>query len=619
MATLCPRRFVVAVLLATVIAPFSWAAEAVVELSPLQRSVDGDALMEYMTFLADDALEGRSAGSPGGRKTGEYIAGQLKEMDLQPAGVDGTWFQPFTSPRRETSPDSAVTLTATTAGEAHTQTLELDKTFEPFGFSGEGEAAAGVVFAGYGITAPEHNYDDYDGIDVRGKIVFLMRYAPAEGDANSPFVPVAENRHAHFTEKLANAARRGAAGVVLFTGAHYHADRADDLAAGRAQGLPEQTIPFVHVAHSAVRAFFERVGIDIDAVQKEIDQKLAPRSFAVEGAEATVRVAFKGVPVAMRNVLAMLSGADPVLESEVVVVGAHYDHIGMRRRRLNDPPDANLVYNGADDNASGTAGVMAVAKAMADSGYRPRRTIVFAFFDSEEIGLLGSQYFVTNPTVPHESIVAMINLDMIGRSRDRSVRVGGVGSADGFREIVAAANGPIGMNVQYVQSAFGPSDHLSFARREIPVLFFNTGMHADLHQVTDEIDKINAEGALDAARVVCGTLATLADIDSRPVFAGMGHPLLGFLRGGARGGARLGIAGTDAEGGVEVTQVAADSAATEAGVKVGDVVTKFDGEAVESFQSLAMLVIRRKPGDEVVLTIKRDDQTLDVPMKLGGR
>lgn len=605
--------FVLTVLVAVAIAPMLWAADAVVELSPLQKAVDGKALMEYLAFLADDSLEGRNAGSPGSRKAGEYIAEQLKRMGLQPAGVDGTWFQPFAQPRREASRGSAVKLTVTTEGRTQAQTLELEKTFEPFGFSGEGKATGNVVFAGYGITAPEQKYDDYDGIDVKGKIVVLMRYAPAEGDAESPFAPVVENRHAFFSEKLDNAQRHGAAGVVLFTGSHYHSDTADDLATSRAQGLPRETIPFVHIAHSAAKTFFEHAGVDIDAVQKEIDQKRAPQSFAVEGAEATVCVAFEGVSVAMRNVLAMLPGADAVLESEVVVIGAHYDHIGMRQRRPTDLPDADLIYNGADDNASGAAGVMAIANAMTDSDYRPRRTILFAFFDAEEIGLFGSQYFTANPTVPRGSIAAMINLDMIGRSRNRSLYVGGVGSADGFRDIVAEANEPIGMNIRYGQSTFGPSDHLSFARRDVPVLFFNSEIHADLHQVTDEIDKINVEGALDVARVVCGALVTLADVGTRPAFAGMGQPLFQFRRRGAR----LGVTGVDTEMGVELLHIAADSAAADAGLKVGDLVTKVDGDAVASLSALAKHVTQQKPGDEIRLTVQRNNETLEVPVKLG--
>ncbi len=609
-----PRRYGLAVLLA--VAPLSllWAADAVVEMSPLQSAVDGEALMEYLSVLADDAMEGRSAGTPGGRKAGDYIAEQFEQMGLQPGGVDGTYFQPFTRPRRGASPTSAVELTVTAEGETHAQTLELEKSFEPFGFSGEGEAEGEVVFAGYGITAPEHEYDDYEGLDVEGKIVVLMRYAPAEGEADSPFRPVARNRHAFFAEKFENARRRGAAGIVLFTGAHYHAETADDLSTSRAQGVPQSTIPFVHVAHSAAKAFFERAGVDIDAVQKEIDAKLAPNSFAVEGARAKLRVAFERLPVTMRNVIAMLPGADPQLESEVIVLGAHYDHIGVRRRGPDDPPDANLVYNGADDNASGTAGVLAVAKAMVETNYRPRRTILFILFDAEEIGLIGSGYFVANPTVPRESIAAMINLDMIGRSRNRSISVGGVGSADGLREAVAEANRPVGKNIGYRESAFGPSDHLSFARQGIPVLFFNTGMHADLHQVTDEIEKINAEGALDAARVVCGAVAALADADTRPVFVGEGGPAVQVRRGDAH----LGVAGVDSEAGAEVTHVAAGSPAAEAGLEAGDAIAKFDGEEVGSFGELAEQVRRRKPGDEIVLTVTRGNETLELPVKLGG-
>ncbi len=610
-----PRRYVLAVLLT--VAPLSllWAAEAVVEMSSLQSAVDGEALMEYMAVLSDDAMEGRSAGTPGGRKAGDYIAEQLKQMGLEPAGVDGTYFQPFSRPRRGASPDSTVELTVTAEGQACTKTLKLGKlSFEPFGFSGEGEAAGEVVFAGYGITAPEHEYDDYEGLDVEGKIVVLMRYAPAEGAADSPFRPVARNRHAFFTEKFENARRRGAAGIILFTGAHYHAETADELSASRAQGVPQSSIPFVHIAHSAAEAFFERAGVDIDEVQKEIDTKLTPNSFAVEGARVKLRVAFERLPVTMRNVIAMLPGTDPKLESEVVVLGAHYDHIDMRRRRPNDPPDADLVYNGADDNASGTAGVLAVAKAMAATNYRPRRTILFILFDAEEIGLVGSGRFVANPTVPRESIAAMVNLDMIGRSRNRSISVGGVGSADGLRDMVAEANRPVGKNIGYGESAFGPSDHLNFARQGIPVLFFNTGMHADLHQVTDEMEKINAEGALDAARVVCGTVAALADADTRLEFSGMGRPGIQVRRGNAR----LGMAGIDASPGAEVTHVVAGSPAAEAGLKTGDVIVKFDGEEVASFAELAEQVRVRKPGDEVVLTVARDNETLELPVTLGG-
>jgi len=567
-----------------------------------------------LEHLAADAFNGRLAGTDDMARAAAYVAGQFKEMSLQPAGADGGFLQAFSQGRRDVDRDK--TSLALTLPGSEPCSLRLDKTFVPFRFSAQGALDAEVVFVGYGITAPEHGYDDYAGLDVKGKVVLIMRYEPSEKDAESPFKGLEHTQHATFEAKAANAEKHGAAGVLLFTGPHYHEDQRDELYGYHAAARRESVdVPVLQLVRPEAEKLFTVCGKELAKVQAGIDEKNSPQSWAMAGVRAKATVVFRRTQTRMRNVVAVLPGADEVLSRQVVVVGAHLDHIGARSADP-DKPDQDVVFNGADDNASGVAAVLAMARAMTQGGVKPRRTIVFVAFDGEEIGLFGSRHYVAHPVRPLEKTAAMVNLDMVGRLRSDTLMVLGVGSGAGLKDTVDRAVAGLGLKVLYGQSAMAPADSMSFAMRRVPALFFHTGLHLDYHRVSDEASKINYPGLARVARAAARTVLAIADADEAPKYTATA------MQQRARGarGPMLGVSALPGDaGGLAVRQVVPGSGAEKAGVRPGDVLVTVDGKAVVSVPDLAEMIAGHKVGDKVKVVLRRDgaEQTLEVT--LGAR
>jgi hypothetical protein len=354
-------------------------------------------------------------------------------------------------------------------------------------------------------------------------------------------------------------------------------------------------------------------GKDLLEVQKAIDGDLEPRSFALDARLKTSVKISRQVETA-RNVVAVLPGTDPELRDEVIVIGAHYDHLGRGGHGGSlAPGSSGEIHNGADDNASGTAGLLELAHAFAANP--TRRTIYFVGFSGEERGLLGSAHFVKDSPIPTKSIVAMINLDMIGRLTNDSIEVGGAGTAPNFEELILEATKAQGLQAKLSKSGFGPSDHASFYRAKIPVLFFFTGLHKDYHRPTDDSDLVNAKGAERVARAAYHCARELAEADARPTYVQVA-PQRG-RRGGNR--ARLGVVldRNHSGPGVKIAEVVAGTAAAKAGLQGGDVVLTLDGTDTQDTRALIMKLRAKKPGDEVEVEIDRQGEKLTLKIKLG--
>jgi aminopeptidase YwaD len=321
-----------------------------------------------------------------------------------------------------------------------------------------------------------------------------------------------------------------------------------------------------------------------------------------------------------QNVVALLPGRDPALRNQVIVIGAHIDRLGRSTRGALDPDARDAIRNGADDNASGTAAVLELARLF--SARPARRSLLFVNFSGEELGLLGSQYFVEHAPTPVDSIVAMLNFDMIGRLRGDSVIVYGVATARELPAVLDSANRAIGLAVRALGDGFGPSDHSSFFARNIPVLHFFTNLHDDYHRSTDDVEKINAAGA---ARVIALAERVVREIDRR-------DSRLSFVRSAAPpavAGARTGTnvylgsipdmaAPPDVQG-LRLTGVRAGSPADSAGLRAGDVVVEFGGRPVTDLQSYSDALYSYKPGDEVDIVVLRTGERVRVRVKLGRR
>jgi len=320
-----------------------------------------------------------------------------------------------------------------------------------------------------------------------------------------------------------------------------------------------------------------------------------------------------------QNVVAFLRGTDPALRGQVIVLGAHIDHLGRSTAGALDPEARDVIRNGADDNASGTAAVLELARLF--RAQPARRSLLFVNFSGEELGLLGSQYFVEHSPVPLDSVVAMLNFDMVGRLRGDSLIVYGVATAREMSAVLDSANTRIGLFVRGVGDGFGPSDHSSFFARNLPVLHFFTDLHADYHRATDDADKINATGA---AKVISLAERVVREIDARDA-------RLTFVRGAvpaAAAGARTGsnvylgsipdMAAPESKG-LRLTGVRAGSPADSAGLKAGDVVVELGGRVVSDLQTYSDALYSFKPGDEVEIVVLRGAERLRVKVRLGRR
>jgi Zn-dependent M28 family amino/carboxypeptidase len=320
-----------------------------------------------------------------------------------------------------------------------------------------------------------------------------------------------------------------------------------------------------------------------------------------------------------QNVAAFLEGSDPALRGQVIVVGAHFDHLGRSTFGALDPEAGDAIRNGADDNASGTAAVLELARLFAQ--HPARRSILFANFSGEELGLLGSQYMVEHAPVALDSVIAMLNFDMVGRLRGDSLIVYGVATAREFPALLDSANASTRLAVRGLGDGFGPSDHSSFFARGIPVLHFFTNLHDDYHRATDDVAKLNAGGEARVVMLAERCVRELDARDARPtVVRGAPAPVMAGSRSGSNVylGSIPDMAAPDIAG-LRLTGVRAGSPADSAGLKAGDVVVEFGGVVVTDLQTYSDALYAHQPGDVVPVVVLRDGKRVSVQVKLGKR
>jgi peptidase M28-like protein/PDZ domain-containing protein len=530
----------------------------------------GDLHASVERLTAPD-MAGRRAGTPGGDRAAEQIATWLAGAGLRPGGDAGSFLQSFVIDSTPRAGGASVLEVAA----ARPRALELGVEWMPHGGSRAAEVAGRVAFVGYGVSAPERGWDDYAGLDVRDTVAVALEGGP---------------------ERLAGT---GTGRLEKLIDARHHGARAL-LIVGDSLPALASTSARVDLVSGAIT----RVGADVllagsgrtlkDLAAALVDRS-APASF-VSPAQAHVRVELESEDHRTANVVGVLPGTDPALAGEAIVLGAHYDHLGEAR---------GSVYPGADDNASGTAVVVGLARAFATAGGVPR-TLVFALFGGEELGLLGSRHYVDRPAVPIERTTAMLNFDMVGRLGDGKLHIGGVDSAGGLRDLVRDAARAESLPAELGASPFTPSDHTQFYRAGAPVLFFHTGGHADYHRPTDTVDKIDASGIARVAAVASRIVQGLA-AGTRPVYAKLAPPTH-ERRGPPSGSVFFGIAAdgrVDADG-LRLAAVVPGSAAARAGLRDGDVIVRFAEVTVNSFDDLRAALGRRSPGDTVNVVYLRD-------------
>ena len=581
-------------------------------------TVDPDRYLNDIKFLASPELRGRGTGSPELEKAAAFLERHYRQLDIRPAGKSYLQSFPVTTDAA-LGKSNRFQFTA----EGHSTTLHFPDEFVPFNFSQTGPLAGSVVFAGYGITAPEYHYDDYEGLDVKGKIMLVLRHEPQESDPKSIFEGKTFTQHAQFAAKATNAKIHGAAGVILMADRANHPGAADELEKfGVTAGPTNARIPFVQVKESRVEKWFSDAGKSLEKIQGDIDKDLKPQSFAFPD---TIRVDanldVQRVVKTVHNVAAIVPGET----DEYVIIGAHYDHLGLGGQYSLAPSQTGTIHPGADDNASGTAGVMELARAFSKQP-RQKRGILFLNFAGEEQGLLGSAYYADHPLLPLAKAVAMINLDMIGRMRDNKLYIGGSASGSNLKTMLEKLVPASSLKVDYsAGSSEGSSDHTSFTSHQVPALFFFSGLHGDYHKPSDTWDKIDAPAAAKLLAMVAEVAQALRDTPERPAFVKLAAPA---PHGGDSNpgpvsgyGPYFGSIPDFGEGvtGVKFGDVREGSPAAKAGLKAGDIMIEFDGKPIQNLYDFTYALRSKKPGDEVKVKVTRDGKPLEVSAVLSRR
>ncbi len=541
-----------------------------------------ERLRADVAWLADDARAGRRAGTTGELDSALWIAARFEELGLEPAGENGEWFQTFTVPLQPhdgggsalTLPDGAV--------------FEGDD-LEPLSCSARGEVSGRVVDAGFGIANEELARDDYAGLDVAGAVVLVRRGVPplpATADGGDP--PVF-GVSASLFHKVMSAKRNGAAAVLV---AQSDERAAEGLPAFEDGRTARAGIPAVMVSPAAAKALAEAGSCELFAdVHRETGEA--------------------------HNVLARLAGKR---SDRALVLGAHFDHLGHGGVGSLAPDEIGSIHNGADDNASGTAVVLELARRLS-SGPPPAGDVVFALWSGEELGLLGSEHWVQNPTVPLATVRANLNYDMVGRAGRGKLAVLGAGSSPLFAEVLEPAGERVGLelDVNLSGQGVGGSDHQSFLRREVPALHFFSGVHRDYHRPSDDVERFEAEGAarvvdlslelapalLAAAELPFSAPAEDAETTPRPA---QWSVWFGTIPDYAADDAGLRLAGTSA-----------GSPAEDAGLLEGDVIVQVDDIEIDDIHAFMYVLQIHKPGDVVRAQFVRDGREEEVLVTLGTR
>lgn len=569
-------------------------------------------LRQHLTFIASDELAGRKPGTEGIEKAAKYLASQFASYGLTGAGANGSFLQTFEIVTG-IEPGAGNRFSATVAGK--TTSLDMDKDIRPLGFSSSGTFSGPVVFVGYGISVADTAYDDYAGVKVQGALVMMLRYHPDGTKEESEF-----QRFSALRYKAAKAKELGASGLVLVTGPK-DADEDELIALTYDRQVGNAGIGAVSMTRSAADKMLASSGWTVARLQDSINTSKNPMSFALEGVSANLTVDLRELRATTSNVLGMLEGNDPALKSEVLVIGAHYDHLGMGGPNSGSlKPDTVAAHNGADDNGSGTVGLLELAQAFAARKTELKRSLLFIAFTGEEMGLLGSAYFVNNPTIPLERIVTMANMDMIGRLTNRKLIVYGTGTSPGFEEMVQRHNADSTFDLRPVKDGFGPSDQSSFYGKDIPVFHFFTDLHSDYHRPQDDLETINFDGMASVLRFVESVVTELDTLGQKPLYAKVEMPRqpAGMGRSRSYTGTIPDFGSGDVVG-MKISGVRDGSPAAVAGLKGGDVIVKFGKVDVKNLYDYTFALGEYKPGDEVEVVVKRGEETVTTKLTVGKR
>lgn len=629
-------------------------------------------LLEIVKTLADDSFEGRGIGTEGLRKAQEYVARQFAEAGLNVVAAGGNPFQEFDviDGAELQSPNSLEFR----GPDNNVVTLELGRDFQVCSFGESGAFQAPLVFAGYAIESTDPPFNDFEGVEVRGKVVIVMRRTPQQGQEQGLFDvgPHGTSRQAAIRTKVSNAFRQGAAAILFvndpFTGrnaaekiaeqlrqaqealAQAEADaaaptddaeqrkqiderlrmariRVEQTAKVSAEHVPDplmefgyggtrsgRAVPILHITQAACdRLLTAALGQTLQQIEATIDATGKPHSRALEGWSAAGETSLTVKRVDVANVIGVLEGAGP-LKDETIVIGAHYDHIGFGGDG-SLAPGSKEIHNGADDNASGTAALIELARRMAARPEKPPRRLVFIAFTGEERGLLGSAHYVKEPLFPLETTIAMFNMDMVGRLEDDKLTVFGTGTASRWPPLLERSAAETGLKLISKPEGFGPSDHSSFYARKIPVLHLFTGTHDDYHRPSDDWQKVNVDGMRRIVDLLDGVVTATAAEKERPGYIAIEERAT-LTRSGSRPYfGSIPDFSTDTEG-YALQGVAPGSPADLAGLRAGDIIVQLGEDKIGGLDDFDLALRKFSPGQQVTVVVLRAGQQVRLQVVL---
>lgn len=564
---------------------------------PEQAEISEQEIYDHIAYLASDELEGRKPGTPTGDQAADYISDQFKQLGFDMLGEDGKqYFQVVTS----------VSLGAKNEFSAANLTAVVGKDYTPTAFSASTSLTAPVCFAGYGffIDSDTMSWDDYADIDAKDKWVMLFRGSPENDDKYG--------MHRSLRHKLMVARDHGAKGVIYVSPPNF--DEEDELInLNIERNLSQVTMPVIHIKRDIANQLLTSTGMTVIDLETEMTRQLKPSSMALE-VELAVTTELIEHEVTTQNVVALLPGSDPALKNEYLVVGAHYDHLGWGGKGSGSRrPDTTAIHNGADDNASGVAAVLEIAEKLAYSSKPPKRSILFMAFGAEEMGLLGSKFFTSNPLIDKTQIKQMFNLDMVGRLNpdNPTLTVGGTGTGEGMENFLHENASDRYFKLSTTPDGYGPSDHASFYIEDIPVLFFFTGITKEYHTPEDDVETINIIGEKAIADYAYDLINNIASREKTFTFqeAGPKEP----NRGGKRGKIKMGIvpdfAAADANGFL-IGGVIPGGPAASAGLEPGDVMISMEGESIMNIYDYMSRMGKVKSGQSVSVEVMRGEEIL---------
>ena len=602
-----------------------FASALAIDVESAARRIDPKAYLQHIKYLASDELEGRGDGAPGLEKAAEYIEKSLRNSGLEPAGDNRSFFQTFQLVTGiSLEPGNTLSL-ATSNG---TVAFEVGRDYRLVSTSSNSAPTSlPVVFAGYGITAAAQHYDDYAGIDASGKAVLIFTHEPQENDPRSVFEGQTNTANSTMLRKVEVARSHGAAAILLMDDVNHRVEPEQNRQWLRDPQAEEYGMPVFYVSRDRVQQALG-AALNLANVSREIDRDFAAKSRVLADVSMSAVDRTQKVRRPVRNVVAKLQGSDPSLRSEAVIIGAHYDHLGRSGRFSMAQNSSGQIHHGADDNASGTAAILEMAKAAVESRSDFRRSMIFITFAGEELGLLGSSYYANHPSIPLEQTIAMINLDMVGRAGGR-ILVDGFANAASLEDDLKAAQATLtgsGMKMAALRGSAGAgaSDDATFISRKIPAINFFSGFHVDYHRPSDTWDKIDAAGGAAVADLALALAQQIANRSSRPEFTetvqeqhstgSAGGPVSGY---GPYFGSVPDFA-NEGEG-VKFSDVRAGSPAAKAGFKAGDVMISFAGAPIKTLYDFTFGLRDKKPGDKVEVTVLRDGKRITATVELTNR